>query len=329
MASPRQARSAPAVQTISGTGRETLHPQSSTRILSAASSVQISADKRQSISQSSRCRYPSSKQTASPSPRRLASHPLSVPPSASSAHPAGYPQTADPPPATCTIRPDDRPDTSYQSAGAGKAPDAPDRSRNYQTLRRPRSPAPQTKVSHPRANINCVSSPRAAATHRIAPTCRCRSETATPLSPAAFLYSSASTQTTAPRFSVENTTPCRFPTESLPANRLFRPPSRRDSTAPPPDSSNDPDRLSPSTRKFSSDRKNLPGPTSPPRSSSAPSASSANTASPALSRTHRNSGAPQNRSMSAASHEYISHWHSKEAPAARTSRTYRSGRTEI
>src|ERR1700736_6272790 len=110
MASPLQAQSAPASHTTSGTVRETLHPPPSTHIRTIASSARISADKHQLISRSSRCRFPLSTQTILPSRHRLTRRLPSTLPSASSAHPAAYPQIADPPPTTCTSRPDDPPD---------------------------------------------------------------------------------------------------------------------------------------------------------------------------------------------------------------------------
>src|ERR1700682_3545697 len=183
--------------------RETLRPQSSARNPRAATCPHISLGIRRSASRSSRCRFPLLQQTASPLLRRPALHPPSTPPSASSARPAGDPQTADLPPATYTNCQDDRPDRSYRSAGAGKAQGAPDHSRSCQALRRSRKLAPQTKVSHPHENTIRVSSPPAVARHQTAPTCRCRSETAPPLSMAVSLYSLASTQTTAPRSSAE------------------------------------------------------------------------------------------------------------------------------
>src|SRR4029077_10309132 len=117
------------------------------------------------------------------------------------------PQIADPPPATCTIRPDDRPDRSCRSAGVDKESDAADRLYSCQTPQHFQLQAPQKKVCRPRENTIRVSWPRAAARHQIAPTCRSRFETAPPLFAAAFPCSSASKRTTAPRFSAENTAP--------------------------------------------------------------------------------------------------------------------------
>src|SRR5258706_2415282 len=308
--------------------RETLRPQSSARIPRAAISPQFFPDKHQSISRSNRCRCPWSKQTVSRSLRLPTSHAPLAPRSPNSKRPAGGRQSADPALATCTIRPDDRPGTSYQSAGAGTEPDAPDRSPNYPTLRL-RTQAPQTKAFRSRENTTRVSSPLAAATRRIAPICRSRFETVPPPSPAASLCLSANTQTTAPQFSDENKALCRCQTESPPANRRAHAPSRHDSTAPRPNSSSDRDRSSPAAHTLSSDRKNLPGPTSRPHSSSPPSAFSSNTSSPALSRTHRSSDAPRNRSRSAAYREYILRSRSKAAPAADTNRKYRSDQTQI
>src|SRR5260370_5928764 len=233
-------------------------------------------------------------QPASPSPPQPASRLLSTPPSASSPRPAGCPQNVGPPPATYTTGPDDRPDTSCPPGGAGKEPDAQDRSHNYQTLRRCPMPAPQTIAFHPHESTNRVSSPHAAATHQIAPICRCRSETAATLSTASCPCSSAKTQTMALRSFAQNKAPCRCPTESPPANRRARRPIRRGSMDQPPDSSSGRDRLSPAAHKFSWDHKNLPGPTNRQRSTSAPWPSSANTASPAPSRTHRSSDAARN-----------------------------------
>src|ERR1700737_5562585 len=224
--------------------RETLRPRSSARNPRAATCPHISLDIRPSVSRSSRCHFPLLQQTASPSPRRPASHRLSTLPSANSARPAGDPQIADPPPATYTSFPGDRLDRSCRSGGGDKAPGALDHSRSCQALRRSRKLAPQTKASHPHGNTIRVSSPRAVARHQIAPTCRCRSETAPPLSMAVSLYSLASTQTTAPRSSAENKAPCRSRTESLPANRRARRSTRRDSTVLQPNNSSDPDRLS-------------------------------------------------------------------------------------
>src|SRR6266404_7888301 len=131
--------------------RETLRPRSSAHIPRAAISAQLSPDKRRSISPPSRCRFPSSKQKVSRSLRLPTSHAPLAPRSPNSKRPVGGRQNADPAPATCTIHPDDHPDTSYQSAGAGTEPDAPDRSHNCQTLRRQMS-APQKKGFRRREN---------------------------------------------------------------------------------------------------------------------------------------------------------------------------------